>query len=154
MQCGCFCLRCWYKRLQRWGIVRIAWQEVKNKSKRKRRLGRSALLTYRIEPKALANATLPPSQRSIPPKQTSFDPAPQKSFPINAGCANLSSLLLFSRTTGSLDSSSCARSRACSAGTSRPTLLPYRGGILTVNGSPEPASSVCPARVADGFARV
>ena len=30
----------------------------------------------------------------------------QKSFPINAGSANLNSLLLFSLTTGSLDTSS------------------------------------------------
>ena len=79
----------------------------------------------------------------------------QKSFPINAGLANLSSLLLFSRTTGSLDSSSCARpGLPCIFGTSRPTLLLYLCGILTVNGSPLPARRVCPAPVKDGFVRV
>lgn len=79
----------------------------------------------------------------------------QKSFPISAGLANLNSLLLFSRTTGSLDSSSCARSGLlCIFDISSPTLLLYLCGILTVNGSPLPTSRVCPAPVKDGFVRV
>lgn len=78
----------------------------------------------------------------------------QKSFPINVGSANLSSLLLFSRTIGSWDISSWPGFGAWILGTSSPTLLLYMCGMLTVSGKPLPAKRACPAPVNEGFVRV
>ena len=79
----------------------------------------------------------------------------QNSFPIKAGSANRNSPLLFSLTAGSLDWNSFSRPELqCILGTSSPILLLYLCGIVTVNGSPLPASRACPAPVREGFIRV